>query len=231
MGDNAYFGDNNLPRENDFLDLYRILGVKPDCDLTEFKHAYRQRVLVLHPDRRGDGHNDLIASERLQRLTALYGAAMKFQREHGRLPGAQQPRPADPARTPAEPGDRRYVPRAVKKPRKRSRWLVLLIGAPVAGWWLWSGSSRNPAPIDAPTPSASNLQVTSPPPTTDSRRLVLGMDSDSVRKIQGEPVMVNGDRWDYGPSWIRFENGKVVDWYSSDLQPLLNASRNPPSSR
>lgn len=52
------------------------------------------------------------------------------------------------------------------------------------------------------------------------------MDSDTVRAIEGAPIMVNGDRWDYGPSWIRFENGKVVDWYSSELQPL-KASRSP----
>src|SRR6185312_12423263 len=81
-------GKQDLARETDFLDLYKILGLQPGCGLDEFKHAYRRRVSVLHPDRRDNDTHHVVAAERLQRLTALYGMAMEFHREHGRLPGA-----------------------------------------------------------------------------------------------------------------------------------------------
>lgn len=53
------------------------------------------------------------------------------------------------------------------------------------------------------------------------------MDTDVVRAIQGEPVIGGTDHWEYGPSWIRFENGKVVDWYSSPLNPLKTTTVQP----
>lgn len=52
------------------------------------------------------------------------------------------------------------------------------------------------------------------------------MDSGTVRTLEGEPVMISGQRWDYGPSWIRFEDDHVVDWYSSPLHSL-KAARSP----
>ena len=55
------------------------------------------------------------------------------------------------------------------------------------------------------------------------------MDADAVRASEGEPtLMVSNERWEYGPSWIRFEHGKVVDWYSSPLYPLNTATRRSP---
>ncbi len=57
--------------------------------------------------------------------------------------------------------------------------------------------------------------------------LELGMDADAVRTIQGDPVISGADHWEYGPSWIRFENGKVADWYSSPLSPLKTATAQP----
>ena len=46
---------------------------------------------------------------------------------------------------------------------------------------------------------------------------------------KGDRVALIGEnRWDYGPSWIRFENDKVVDWYSSPLQPLKHATKHAP---
>jgi hypothetical protein len=38
--------------------------------------------------------------------------------------------------------------------------------------------------------------------------------------IEGPPDMENADRWEYGPSWVAFQCGKVVDWHSSPLRPL-----------
>jgi hypothetical protein len=46
------------------------------------------------------------------------------------------------------------------------------------------------------------------------------MTRDDVREALGEPSSVHGERWEYGPSWVRFDDGRVVDWYSSPLRSL-----------
>ena len=219
----------NLAHETDFLDLYRILGVRPDCELVEFKQAYRRRVLVLHPDRRGNDHSDLIASQRLQRLTALYGAAIRFERQHGRLPGAIAARPIHCATVQADMVAPQ-IPKQARAPARRSRWLLIITLVAAGVGWLWWSSSP-PAPESTPGSvssviSAAAPESPTPPSSTLPQYLELGMDSEAVRILEGEPVMINGQRWDYGPSWIRFENNHVVDWYSSQLRPL-KAPRSP----
>src|SRR3546814_13650073 len=59
--------------------------------------------------------------------------------------------------------------------------------------------------------------------------LELGMDTETVRAIQGEPMRINGGTWEYGPSWLRFEHGELVDWYSSPLHRLKTRSPSPAS--
>ena len=50
------------------------------------------------------------------------------------------------------------------------------------------------------------------------------MGSQTVLELQGEPHEMQGQRWHYGPSWIEFRCGQVVDWYSSPLAPLAVGS-------
>jgi hypothetical protein len=72
--------------DTDFLVLYEELGLTPGTsDLDVFKQAYRRRVAQLHPDRHVAGRAD---TDRLQRLTRLYGAALAFEQRYGRLPAA-----------------------------------------------------------------------------------------------------------------------------------------------
>ncbi len=217
-----------MARDTDFLDLYKILEVQPGCELDEFKQAYRRRVVVLHPDRQSNGHPDMIAAERLQRLNALYGAAMTFQRQHGRLPGAAQPRAVRPG----------TVPRATQAmvsgaPRRNSRRLLVLLGAVVVGWLLWNAHpTSNPA--DPGSPSAQpNIQpahhaarpaADEEPQDAGVQLIRSGTPADTVRRIEGEPLIISDDRWEYGPSWILFEHGRVVNWYSSPVRPLRTAT-------
>ena len=58
-------------------------------------------------------------------------------------------------------------------------------------------------------------------------QLQIGLSVEEVESIEDAPIMRNDARWDYGPSWIAFEKGKVVDWYSSPLQPLRRATTRP----
>jgi hypothetical protein len=222
-----------VARETDFLDLYRSLGLKPGCGLAEFKQAYRRRVAVLHPDRRPAGAHQAIAAERLQRLTALYGEAMDFQRRHGRLPGAAAPARATPAGPVTGHGPGTATP-ADTHPSSRSRPLVLL-AILVAVLLLWFGLPQTPQETtDAPPPPAASQRATSAPFVGDddmefSQALERGMRASAVRRIEGEPMMDNGEFWEYGPSWIRFERGRVVDWYSSPLRPLKLADTRRPA--
>lgn len=229
-----------MARETDFLDLYRSLGLKPGCGLDEFKQAYRRRVSVLHPDRRMAGPHAAVAAERLQRLTALYGEAMEFQRRHGRLPGAAAPA-RSPARGATAGGPAPATPAGAPQAPPRSRSLILL-AVLVMALLFWFGQTPPQDASDTPSadtadtlsPAAADYPDTTPAEDTGEPRpgyggtLERGMHAGAVRRIEGEPMMDNGEFWEYGPSWIRFEHGRVVDWYSSPLRPLkLAATRRP----
>lgn len=54
----------------------------------------------------------------------------------------------------------------------------------------------------------------------DVPTLRLGMSADEVRVVEGDPVSMHGDLWEYGPSWVRFDHDRVVDWHSSPLRAL-----------
>lgn len=222
-----------MARETDFLDLYKILGLNPGCELAEFKQAYRRRVAVLHPDRRTADHSDIIAAERLQQLTALYGAAMEFERRHGRLPGALPVRPTqaegNPSATSRHP--------VIQPPQRRSRWLLVVPAAIACIAWLswtsgWLPGNDEPETAATSPPSAvSDDAVSGQRAAIPPSMLRLGMDTDTVRAIEGDPELSGGDHWEYGPSWIRFANGKVADWYSSPLHPLKTTAAHPAPTR
>jgi hypothetical protein len=216
-----------LATETDFLDLYRKLGVSPGCDLVVFKQAYRRHVSQLHPDRQVEkpGGGD---TETLQRLIAQYGAAMEFQRRHGRLPGAPTPSRfvanGGAVRTPRFP-----PPAQVIAPRHARSKLLVLLSVVAVGILLWRIASLSP-PGHAPS-AATEGDTSSSSDEESTPMLTLGMSEANVRAIEGEPPIVHEDRWDYGPSWVRFEDGEVVDWYSSPLHSLRTDSSRPARSR
>ena len=217
-----------LARETDFLDLYKILGLDPGCGLAEFKQAYRRRVAVLHPDRRSDDGSSAIAAERLQHLTAMYGAAMEFERQHGRLPGAPPVRHAPVEASPAAAPAQSITP----PPQRRWRWLLVVAAAlAFIAWLLWDSGwlpgTVEPESVTTSQQNPSDSRVADHHESASPAAIALGMDTDAVRAIEGDPMLIGENRWDYGPSWIRFQNDKVVDWYSSPLRPLKTPSSHP----
>ena len=54
----------------------------------------------------------------------------------------------------------------------------------------------------------------------EKRLIQLGDAKDDVLGIQGEPIMKSEQRWEYGPSYVEFSDGRVVRWHSSVLHPL-----------
>lgn len=211
----------------DFFIFYEQLGLNPDCSLEELKIAYRRRIAELHPDRHAMDHDNPAAAASLQELTVAYTAATVFQRRYGRLPGAchvnARIAPATsgrPSLTTAQPGSTGLHLIAIG----------LLVLA-VLAWILWSGSTdERSSDLHDPQSNAA-FAAASPQPRdpvqTGSQRLELGMEVTAVRAIEGSPVMESAERWDYGPSWIEFDHGKVSDWYSSKLRPLRTPRARP----
>jgi len=203
--------------ETDFHKLYQELGLAPGCEMAALTLAYRRRISELHPDRH-PAANDASSDERLRNLIALYEAAQHFHRRYGRLPGTAAsftpaPRPVLPDRDYAEP-----PPRAS---RSWAAWLAVPLLALLL-WLAWDVEAPEPAP--PPDGDGVGAHVA---PDVALLTLALGMDPDSVRSIQGAPPLDLGDRWEYGPSYLRFEHRRLVDWYSSPLQPLKTATSRP----
>ncbi len=234
----------------DFLTLFQELGLPANCTLDELKLAFRRRVSQLHPDRAAGQVGD--AESRLQRLTAMYNAALDFHRRYGRMPGnstkATPPRGVTtrPHAPSASPPDREA--REATAPQRSHTGLMLLggLGALAVIAWLIAGSSieesagenessTTPSHVEAAqaTPVESPIEedvIGTPDAVPAPRHLRLGMSRDSVVALEGEPLSTNGPQWDYGPSWVAFRCGRVADWYSSPLRPLRTASTHPLST-
>lgn len=216
----------------DFLLLYQELGLRPGADIDDLKLAYRRRIAALHPDRQpaAGQRNPAIARERLQRLTRLYGAAMVFHRRHGRLPGAS----TAPHFIPHAPAPHSLAHDAVPR-RSRRPLLLALVGAVslmVAATVLLGLDEAGPGSneeLESSREIGGGRSLASVP-AEPAPRLKRGMRVNEVLEIEAEPISRGADRWDYGPSWIAFERGKVVSWYSSPLHPLRNASTRPNQS-
>lgn len=196
--------------ETTFFALYEELGLDAGCSLEDFKQAYRRRASQLHPDRAG-ADTDV---QRLQRLNALYGNALEFHQIHGRLPGNRQPSRPMPV---AEPAVAELAP--VESSRHSRRWLLIGISLmALLLYWLGLGMRNGNAPTLDPVGPGDQVAPGLFQPQAPA--LTLGMDAALARTTLGKPDEESTGRWDYGPSWVEFQCGKVVGWYSSPLRPL-----------
>lgn len=205
--------------------------MKPDCGVDELKRAYRRRVSRLHPDRHGSGNPNIKAAELLKELTAQYGSAMDFERRYGRLPGAAATARAAVVEVPVST---RPVPEApvVAARHSRRKMLILMLGSCALLWAIVS-PLRTPkvaATLDTTKAESDPVDSMTVPSSNPSGRLRLGMSSARVRDIEGDPLVVHDDLWEYGPSWISFHSDRVVDWYSSPLHSLRTVDGRPPGA-
>jgi len=204
----------------DFDVLYRELGVDPDDGAAAVRSAYRRRVGAIHPDRASGGD-----STELQRLNGMYAAAMRFERDFGRLPGtaAPRPRPPTPAYAPGRPGP---APGTARESGQRYGYLLALmvVLATVALMMRTDTDSASDGAADA---AAVGVAAPGSAPVGATPMIAIGMSVQDVLSIQGPPVATDGNRWLYGPSWLRFDCLEVIDWHSSPLYALRTASAQP----
>lgn len=190
------------------LDLQR-LGLGPGASPEALKTAWRRAVSQLHPDRHGDD-----AASTLAEVNAAFQRLQEFHRRHGRLPTL-----ADCS-----------APAALRQPpSRRRRWLVAAAGAAAAALVLWP-QAEPPALPDVPQADAvpgapaagidADAHAIEAPIGQRAERIAIGATPDEVERLAGPPVFRSGERWEYGPSEIRFTEGRVSGWYSSPLRPL-----------
>jgi curved DNA-binding protein CbpA len=218
-----------MASDTDFVALYQALELDSGCTLDELRQAYRKRVGILHPDRRDA---NLHATVELQRLNALYAAAMEFQRRHGRLPGALQ---SSTTASGSEPGISTAMSQASaeasrtpRKVRANMGLLLAILALLLISLWIAAtpGSGENAA-VPVMQPATEPVLASAQDRHPAARSIELGASAQQVREIHGEPISGWEQRWEYGPSWIAFHCGVVVDWYSSPLRPLKVASERP----
>jgi hypothetical protein len=221
-----------MAEDTDFAALYRELGINATCSLAELRGAWRRRVAKLHPDQGGSAED----TGRLQQLNRLYDAALDFHARYERMPGAtasgsltaEPPGASSQDRSLTADIHRNEFPASGFGRISRYFVMVSLVAIAVLGWRVVENApeyDRNRAAggvAAADTISDSRKQ----PAPNVSKPLVAtlaiapGMGKDTVRDILGEPLDMHVLRWSYGPSWVEFRCGKVVDWYSSPLRPL-----------
>lgn len=225
----------------DFSQLYSLLGIEPGCSLEELKHAYRKRVAELHPDRHSSRPSNDERSIQLATLIPLYKKAIHFHESHGRLPGSTVAETSAlrqgsaalraKASSPAFLRTRRAAPESTPIPA--SHWWLLLGLACLIGYLVFSafpgkGSTSGSSPAATTQPSAARAGTK----RGEGRAyIVTGMDADTVLSIQGPPSRISDDIWEYGPSWLRFEDGRLVEWHSSPLYRLRTATPRRPAEK
>lgn len=218
----------------DYGHLYRTLGVQPGCSLDAFRQAYRRHVASQHPDKASAGRVQHAALLPLSEVTALYDQAMRFHRRYGRLPGTSpSPHPVAPSGVvPAPSSEPARALARIAEPRSptgSSRWWLLPV---VVGLLLLVvGTPWQPPEIHAPAQQADAGPASLPETEALPDTLALGMDASTVLAIQGQPVRRSDEQWEYGPSWVRFERGRLSDWYSSPFYRLKTATPVPQAPR
>lgn len=220
--------------KGDFVWLYEKLEATPDDGLDELRARYRQKVRELHPDRHPEYARDARQSDELVALNTAFEEILDFHRRTGRLPGAAQRR--DPGtRIPLRNDHARISGRHAvfgnaapagyafprighpdREHRSRTPWAaaaLVLLGL-VA---LATGALYEPAPPALSLPAASFTPAGEVAPAQFLER---GLNREAVRKLEGDPFLDAGSRFEYGPSYVEFKGDKVVGWYSSPMQPL-----------
>lgn len=218
--------------KHDFPRLYSQLGLHPDCNLDEFKQAYRRRIAEVHPDRQTTADERDAATLEVSELNSAYAEALRFHKLQGRLPGSK-PLPSIPLRSThvfpsqAPAASTSESPQGQAAGNGKSNLPIILLLVLVLALLILLDFSRAQT-SDRKNAPQSHAQTVATPQGARGLRLEVGMTAADVLRVQGQPVSIRGDEWGYGPSWLRFEKGRLVDWHSSPLRRLQADTQSPP---
>ncbi|MET0808825.1 MAG: hypothetical protein ABWX93_08735 [Pseudoxanthomonas sp.] len=175
---------------------------------------------------------------------SIAGPALPLASGNGLRPAAPAQQRALIAREPPAPSP--VAPTPVAPRSLQMRHPALMLAAAIAAftafiaWKESKGGDPAPATVDvlptlvtepAARPAApayaTSTQADDQPAIAPPRHIEIGMDAVTVRALQGDPMQSEGSEWIYGPSWIRFEDERVIDWYSSPLHQLKTKTTSP----
>lgn len=225
-----------------FEDDYVLLGAAAGCEIETLRLLYRRAVREVHPDVNPALADDPDAQQRLRALNTAMQRLEDYFREHERLP--LQPLNAAPEPAFALAGAHPAAPRQAADGGDVRvgglKWLLVSATVALAIWALAPEPAKPPPPVEHAGPSPAEREAARTAEDDARRRaryamafgVRVGDGPERVKAILGKPLMVAGDVWEYGPSHVIFRDGRVVDWYSSPLQPISvdEASRLAPAS-
>ena len=223
---------------DDYLADYALLGLQPGCSLETLERTWRLAVRDLHPDRAQDGLDSDVRTQRLHQITGAYRRLRGFEREHGRLPGGLM-KPGDAVKAGEAAGAGGEPQRSDAAEVEHAHWhppgasparsrLLAGLALVVIGLLVWASLRTEPSASPQAEFALTSSSPTSPPgvgrpeplsPRPGSR-IRVGSTETQVERLMGAPLVTEPDLWQYGPSHVRFERGRVVGWYSSPLKPL-----------
>jgi hypothetical protein len=172
---------------------YTTLGLTPDAQGHEIKHAYRTLVKRWHPDRfTTDPDRQRQALERFHDITHAYAMLRAHQAaDLSRLHGSRW----------------RQQVRALSWVG-RGAWCLGLGGLIIVGCYALQPISRYAAPTASPARLPGGLAQSGSP----RAYVTIGSTHDTVRAIHGSPTWATDRVWEYGGSRLYFKAGRVIGW-------------------
>lgn len=238
-----------MDTEQDYGRYYRVLGLQPGCEWKAVRSAYRKKVAIWHPDRLPDIEGIRESAEaKFKDVSIAYQAISTYYHETGMMPEVgffdiEEDLPPPMSATESVNDYDDYVPPPPRRQKRRRRlpmsWVVM--GLLVIFFFVYlmsiqSWDQRSAADREAVLEQRAKVEASAAssrpsvigqrlPPIGESNRdkgprLRKGMSKDVVLSIQGEPILMTADTWDYGISKIYFRGEVVSGWYSSPLDPL-----------
>lgn len=108
----------------------------------------------------------------------------------------------------------------------RFRYAVVLAGL-IAGYYLWGSYVQNsenslqtPQSITAHKPLDLGAPKDVSHPASKNNLIAYGSSMGDVHEIQGNPTKIEGNTWYFDKSYVKFRDGKVIEWSSDVLHPL-----------
>lgn len=218
--------------QREFLDDYRLLGLRPGAGWDELRAAYRERIRTWHPDRLQNRHHRAEAEDRSKAINQAYRRLATYYRGHGRLPLAAALAREDAvdhiaanAQETHEPADQRPDSGRLRSVLQQRGAIWTLIGIVLLTPYL--AALFVPAPERASIPAAAPVERGAGPdgepadaPTPEEHYFTVGSRLGEVIAVQGVPTRTEQDIWHYHTSRVYFRDGAVTHWESTSDHPL-----------